>query len=266
MKYKLLITLLSLIASYSFATEPEKSLTTTDTTAQVSADKSQNLSLELLTTHLTPNKVNTVTFRMHNIGGSIITPDDLQQIHTQVVHVLLLDPSYTEYQHLHPEYIGDGKFEFSFIPKHANLHIWADIRLNNDSHFYLMNQFGNVNKPSISTLKPNYVYNEDGYTFKLTLDNQPKANEMTNGKITVTKNGEPVTDIQEIMGVHAHVLIFADDYKTIVHTHQLENNGDHKQGILDFHLEPEKSGFAKMYAQIKINDKEYFVPFNLNIK
>lgn len=261
MKHKLLIILLGLTTAATFSYAD-------------AGHKIQTLSLEqnnvqpklvLLTKKLIANKPNTVVFSLITANGRKLTDKDLQVVHTKQVHILILDPSYTEYQHLHPDYIGDGKFKFTFTPKSTNLHIWADVTVNGDIQYYTMSKFGNVDKPSIKSLTSTNSYQEDGYQFNLSLDNTPSKGEMSMGKIIITKDGQPVTNLQEIMGAYAHVLVFADDYKTLLHVHPMENDSE-KQGIVEFHLEPEQSGFAKMFAQIKINDKEYIVPFNLNIK
>ena len=35
---------------------------------------------------------------------------------------------------------------------------------------------------------------------------------------------------------------------------------------LEFHIEPESSGFIKLFAQIKINGKDIFAPFGLMVE
>lgn len=110
----------------------------------------------------------------------------------------------------------------------------------------------------------------DGYTFTLALDSEPKAGSAVIGNITVTKDGKPFTQLEPVMGAFAHVVGFTEDYNSVMHIHPMgkEPTSDSERGgpKLEFHIEPEKAGFVKMFAQVKIGGKDVFVPFGIEVK
>ena len=43
-------------------------------------------------------------------------------------------------------------------------------------------------------------------------------------------------------------------------------NSDRGGPELDFHIEPNKSGFWKIWVQVKAKGKDLFIPFGVNVK
>ncbi len=61
--------------------------------------------------------------------GSAVVPDDLLEMHTQRIHLLINDRSLSDYHHEHPKPSGvRGEFVFTFTPaKPGPYRIWADV-------------------------------------------------------------------------------------------------------------------------------------------
>jgi len=72
------------------------------------------------------------------------------------------------------------------------------------------------------------------------------------------------------MAAYAHIVGFSEDLKSVIHVHPMgiEPAKDTDRGgpELDFHLEPSSPGFVKLFAQVKLNGKELFIPFGINIE
>ena len=87
--------------------------------------------------------------------------------------------------------------------------------------------------------------------------------------IATDSKGNKVTSLQPLMGAFSHIVGFYEDYYTIVHTHPMgeepRNDTDRSGPELTFHLMPVKSGFIKLFAHVKIGNKELYVPFGVNI-
>jgi hypothetical protein len=110
----------------------------------------------------------------------------------------------------------------------------------------------------------------DGYMFTLALDSEPKAGSAVMGNITVTKDGQPFNQLEPVMGAFAHVVGFTEDYNSVLHIHPMgkEPTSDTERGgpKLEFHIEPEKAGFVKLFTQVKIGGKDVFAPFSIIVK
>ena len=205
--------------------------------------------------------------------GRPITFADLREVHTKKLHLLVVDPTLTDYQHIHPT-AGKkpGEFVFDFVPeKRGPYRVWADITpFTSGKQEYVRADIGggkqnlNPNPPISMEVK------QDGYKFVLSFDEPPQARQATMGHIKVTKDDKPFMGLQPVMGAFAHIVGFSADYQSVTHVHPMgaEPTRDSDRGgpQLDFHIEPQKTGAIKLFAQMRIEGKEVFVPFSIRVK
>ncbi|KTD01232.1 hypothetical protein [Legionella feeleii] len=201
---------------------------------------------------------------------------DLNEVHTQKIHLLIIDDNLSDYTHTHPQATNKaGVYQFTWQPtqKNATYRIWADLvpTKTNRQEYVISNLLSapqNTLRSAHQLARENTV---DGYTFKLSFDQkQLKVGKPALGTIHITDTkGNPVRSLESVMGAYAHIVGFNDDFKTIVHIHPMgsepQKSSDRGGPELQFHLVPEKAGFTKLYAQVKINGKELFVPFGIKI-
>ncbi|VEG92176.1 hypothetical protein [Legionella spiritensis] len=206
-----------------------------------------------------------------------ITLADLKTVHTQKIHLLIIDDSLSDYSHIHPTPTQTpGIYEFSWQPKVAkgNYNIWADIVTNDTNQQALLLCSLAKYSPHAAAIdrKPYMASNVDGLQFNLTF-NEPTlfTGKAAMGDIVIKDaQGKPVKNLEPIMGAFAHIVGFGEDLKTVVHIHPMgkepTKSSDRGGPELQFHIQPEQAGFIKLFAQIKINGKELFVPFGLTIE
>lgn len=223
----------------------------------------------------TVGKTTQVTLKLVNAADrKPISLDDLKEAHTKKLHLLVIDPPLTDYHHIHPVAGKNaGEFVFDFTPKkNDNYRVWADvIPVTTGKQEYVMADMGSAAKDKAAINKATSMTSTvDGYTFTLALDSEPKAGSAVMGNITVTKDGKPFTQLEPVMGAFAHVVGFTEDYNSVMHIHPMgkEPTSDTERGgpKLEFHIEPEKAGFVKMFAQVKIGGKDVFAPFGIIVK
>lgn len=203
--------------------------------------------------------------------GKLITDADLKTVHTKKLHLLVVDPSLTEYHHLHPVYGKNGEWTVYFLPeKTSKFRVWADITPVKGNHEYMMTDIGTANQEYKIDKTVNTTATNGEYKFDLSLDGKLKAGVATMAKIKVSKNGKPFNQLEPVMGAYAHVVGFVEDYKSIMHIHPMgkePETADERGGdVLEFHIETEKAGFVKLFAQFKIDGKDVFVPFGVMVK
>jgi len=237
---------------------------------------SNSVKLELLpASPLIAGKTSQVTARLASVADNIpLTLDDLKEAHTKKLHLLIVDPSLSDYHHIHPTAGKNaGEYVFDFTPKkNGSYRVWADvIPVATGKQEYVMADIGTsaLTKAEIDKTT-SLVSTVDGYTFTLALDSEPKAGSAVMGSITVTKDGKPFTQLEPVMGAFAHVVGFTEDYNSVLHIHPMgkEPTSDTERGgpKLEFHIETGKAGFVKLFAQVRIGEKDIFAPFGMEIK
>jgi hypothetical protein len=203
--------------------------------------------------------------------------DNLKEVHTQKIHLLINDDSLTDYSHIHPKATKDtGVYEFEWNParKNANYRIWADLfPLDTNAQEYVIADLTTSKAPKAEIDRTVSMQSTiGGLTFKLTFDSPDlQAGKAAMGKISITDDkGNPVKDLEPIMGAFAHIVGFGDDFRSVVHIHPMgaEPTKDTDRGgpELQFHIETQKAGFIKLFAQVSVNGKELFAPFGIVVK
>ncbi len=206
--------------------------------------------------------------------GKPISFDGLKEAHTKKLHLLIVDPSLTDYHHIHPVAGKNaGEFVFDFTPKkNDSYRVWADvIPVATGKQEYVMADMGSAAKEKATINKTTVMTSAvDGYNFTLALDSEPKAGSAVMGNITITNDGKPFNQLEPVMGAFAHVVGFTEDYNSVLHIHPMgkEPTSDTERGgpKLEFHIEPEKAGFVKLFAQVRIGGKDVFAPFGVTVK
>lgn len=232
--------------------------------------------LELLpSSPLLAGKTVQVTAKLNAVSdGKPLSFDDLKEAHTKKLHLLVVDPSLSDYHHIHPaQGKNAGEYVFDFTPqKNDSYRVWADvIPLATGKQEYVVADMGSAAKDKAAINKATSITSTvDGYTFTLALDNEPKAGSAVMGNITVTKDEKPFDQLEPVMGAFAHVVGFTEDYKSVLHIHPMgkEPTTDTERGgpKLEFHIEPKKAGFVKLFAQVRIDGKDVFAPFGVMVK
>lgn len=240
----------------------------------MAAQNTVKLALEP-TAPLQAGKTTQVTVKLNAVtDGKPLTLDDLKEAHTKKLHLLVVDPTLSDYHHIHPV-AGEkpGEYVFDFTPlKNDTYRVWADvIPVATDKQEYVQTDMGTPAKEKASIDKAtSMTATVDGYIFTLALDGEPKADSPVMGNVTVTKDGQPFTGLEPVMGAFAHVVGFTEDYNSVLHVHPMgkEPTSDAERGgpKLEFHIEPEKAGFVKLFAQVRIGGKDIFAPFGITVK
>lgn len=208
------------------------------------------------------------------LDGKPLTDDELKTVHTKKFHLLIVDPTLTDYHHVHPEPTATpGSYRFTFTPKFSGSYRgWADVTpMAGGEQQFAMADLGDPPPSAVKIDKKDADHAVvSDYRFGLSCDEVLVEGEETMCGVSVTDNsGQPVKTLEPVMGAFAHLVGFYDDYETILHAHPMgeEPKNDNARGgpTLMFHLEPEQAGFVRLFLQVKINGKELSVPFGIHI-
>jgi hypothetical protein len=202
---------------------------------------------------------------------------DLEETHTRKIHLLVSDITETDYHHEHPEPAGDGEYAFSFTPQRPDTYrVWADL-LPVRTH---VQQYSVADIPSSTSRQAKLAENEaenrhaeiDGYKFELSFEKDViHERDTVAGKLRVTEpDGEPCKKLGVVMGAFGHFVGFGDDFATVLHLHPvgpLITDPEARSGPeLLFYFRSNKTGHFRLFAQVKIEGKDFFPRFVLRVQ
>jgi hypothetical protein len=230
-------------------------------------------------------------------GGKPIAPEDLLVVHEKPLHLMLVDPSLTDYQHVHPQPTATkGEWTFSFLPRFGGTYrLFADftpvatgrgLYANTD---LVVSGTAAEPRPEIRTAAkeepsaaprrgvetPPYTpadnvafapVEQEGYRFTLTPTKpRPRAREPIDLTFTVASaSGVPVP-MQPIMGAYAHLVAFDSDRSGFAHLHPDQSDPlqkpDAMRPTLKFKLTIPSPGRYVIWSQVNLDGHEVFAPF-----
>jgi hypothetical protein len=220
----------------------------------------------------------TVTITLAKNDGTPITRDALLLMHTQKIHLLIIDASLSDYHHEHPSPTEKrGEYTFSFTPARPGPYrIFADVVPAETSvQEYVIGEIAadTVSKP-IEDRLTRLTAEVDGFRFAIKFDapdQKLRANQPIGGELTVlARTGQPFKQLEPIMGAFAHLVAFNEDGRTVLHIHPQGPEPDKPDArggpTLRFKLYAPTPGFYRLYAQTQIAGEAKFAPFNISVE
>jgi len=222
-----------------------------------------------------PEKGRAIRFvlTMATLSGKPIAPRDLAVSHTEKLHLLVIDPSLGDYQHLHPvPGRVEGTWEFELTPHRAGLYrVFADFTpIATGRGLYAYSDFDVPGEPE-RLIEPARTSIVDGFTFEFSL----RGGELRAGRtaeldlrISSVKPGEPVP-LEPVMGAYAHVVAFDLERLGFAHLHPMAADPlappDAVAPRLAFQVTIPKPGRYLVWGQVKMEGRDRFAPFSLEI-
>jgi hypothetical protein len=217
-----------------------------------------------------------VMLTLQTYSGKPLGPDDLATAHAKKLHLLIVDPMLTDYQHVHPVPAGSpGAWVFTFTP-HAggSYRFFADfvpIVTGNGLYAWADMPVGGVPAASVPVSQQNWVSERDGYRFTITPSAQPiRANKLVDLKFTIERIGGGPVPLQVIMNAFAHLVAFDDQRSGFAHMHPQEYDitklPDAVHPVLTFKLQLPRAGRYVIWSQVQIAGREIFAPFWFDVE
>lgn len=237
-----------------------------------------SLHLKLLSKPV-PNQPLHLSLSFKNRKGKLMKGKDLRIAHGKRVHVMVLDPSLNDYQHLHPtlaDESSDAIFDFSFTPHRSGRYvIYADITLKNGKRYYLPVWFNVEGEASPivppADLAPGEIQAQSQVgDFTFDIQASPAIVQVNKDiiiNILVKDHGKLYRKLEPTMQAFAHLVGFSENRETLIHAHPLgdEPRSPNQRGgpSLKFHIMFTKPGWYRLFVQIKADGKDIFVPVDV---
>ena len=208
-------------------------------------------------------------------SGTPVKYDDLREIHTERIHLLVVDPSLSDYQHIHPvPSEKSGEYKFTFIPRKSGVYkFFSDLLpVKSNAQEYSATELAVPGEPEPLRKSENRETESGGYKFRLTFES-PKLVQGTPNVATLAitgPDGKPFDKLEPVMGAFAHMVAFSEDRNHVTHVHpqgKEPETADERGGPeLTFYLIANQPGYHQMYAQVQIGGKDVFAPFGLQVE
>ena len=214
------------------------------------------------------------TLSLRTASGKPIGPADLLVAHTRKLHLLVVDPTLNDYQHLHPEPgRRDGEWIFSLVPRRAGLYrVFADFTpIATQRGLYAAADFSVPGAVATVITNANTTWQERGYNFELVLPPVLRAGQSAMLRFRLESQGavKERVPLEPVMGAFAHLVAFDEARSGFAHLHPLETDlakpPDPVHPELNFRLTIPVSGRYVIWAQVKIDKKELFAPFWVDV-
>jgi len=212
------------------------------------------------------------TLVLTTFSGKPIAPEDLQVVQTKRIHLLIVDPSLDDYQHVHPEPDRrPGRWVFRFRPRFGgNYRIFADftpVATNRGLYSEAELSVGGPPNPAAAgSQAPSWSAKEDGYAFTLTPASVPvRAGVPADLSLAVARaDGGPVP-LERVMDAYAHLVAFDAQRSGFAHIHpnaaDAARRPDPLRPSFTFRLTIPRPGRYVIWSQVNLAGRETFAPF-----
>ncbi|PGY06823.1 hypothetical protein [Bacillus sp. AFS031507] len=193
---------------------------------------------------------------------------DFEVEHEKLMHLIVVSEDLSNFDHIHPEYKGDGSFTVTpnfpsggeyklfadFVPKGADKKVKA----------YVVTVAGNKGTTSQLTEDKERTKVVDGKEVTLKFDHLMTGMDLTmTFTIKDAKTKKPITNLQPYLGAVGHVVTISSVTDTYLHVHPLDEKA--KGPEAKFMTSFPTSGLYKIWGQFQQNGKVFTVPFTINV-
>jgi hypothetical protein len=211
------------------------------------------------------------TLTLRTASGKPIAPADLVVTHTELLHLLIADPTLTDYQHVHPRpAAAPGAWTFRFTPRRAGAYrIFADftpVATNRGLYANTDLTVAGGTEPVPATAPNTWAVERDGYRFALVPAALPlRVNQVVDLKFVGQRHDGGRVPLAPVMGAFAHLVAFDAERSGFAHLHPMELDvtqpPDALKPVLNFKITFPRPGRYVIWAQIDLGGTETFLPY-----
>ncbi|MBG8554364.1 heavy metal-binding domain-containing protein [Hymenobacter guriensis] len=176
----------------------------------------------------------------------------LATVHEQKVHLMILSHDLSEYYHLHPELKPSGRYELPFTFKTGGTYLlYQDYQPEGGGHQLGRQtlQVSGPTRPAVKYMKDQLRWEANSYAADLAFDKTVRAGQPLTVSVTVSRNGRPITDLDQYLGALGHMVILSEDGADYLHVHP-EDQAD-KGPRIGFNTTFDKPGRYRIFLQFQ---------------
>ncbi len=164
-----------------------------------------------------------LTFTITGPDGSPVTDYDVE--HEKKLHLIAIRRDFSGFQHVHPSLDDDGVWTTDLDLTPGTWRIFADLKASGADALTLGTDLAVTGDfEPVEPAAENRTATVGDY--KVTLDGDLSAGADAKLTLSVTKNGEPVTDLQPYLGAYGHLVALRGGDLAYLHVHPDGTPGD----------------------------------------
>jgi hypothetical protein len=217
------------------------------------------------------------TLTLTTFSGKPIAPEDLQVVQTRRIHLLIVDPSLDDYQHVHPvPGRTPGEWVFQFRPRFGGAYrIFADftpVATNRGLYSETEMEVGGPPNPvAAGTQQASWTAAAGGYAFSLAPASLPvRARVPAVLTLSVEKPGGGAVPLMPVMGAFAHLVAFDTGRSGFAHIHpdqaDLSKAPDPVRPSFTFRVTIPAPGRYVIWSQVNLGGTEVYAPFWFDVR
>jgi len=221
----------------------------------------------------TPTQI-TVSIKEKSTGRPMT---DFEKVHDKLMHMIIVGEDLSYFAHIHPTIDADtGIFSITNnFPEADNYKIWVDLKpkggIQSLVKFNLDKMTGAPHKPIPLTggIQSPTKKIDEKYQVGLKAPIEIAANTAVDIAFEVSDSeGNPITDLEPLMGAGGHAVIISSDRNEFLHVHPTQEVSlDWKGGPeVAFSTSFPKPGIYKAWGQFQHNRRTITADFILNVK
>ena len=183
----------------------------------------RGFTLALATDQLPAGSATPVDFRILGPDGRPVTAYD--ETHDEDLHFIAVRRDMTGFQHVHPELAGDGSWTTPLGLTPGDWRVFADFAPSGGQKLTLGGDLAVAGDYAPQPLPaPASEDTVDGYT--VTLDGELVAGQESELTLSVSRDGQPVTDLEPYLAAYGHLVVLRDGDLAYLHVHPAGEPGD----------------------------------------
>lgn len=192
----------------------------------------------------------------------------LEVVHEKKMHLIIVSKDLSYFSHEHPEYRADGQYVWEHaFPTGGEYLLFQDFMPKGASH-----QLSRIpvkvvgqQRQAVKYTAENLVWKEDDYQVTLGFDKLPlQSKQPVVVKITVSKAGQPITNLDNYLGALGHMVIISEDTQDYLHVHPQESAT--KGPEVNFNSGFEKPGIYRVFLQFNHEGKIRTANFTIKVE
>lgn len=226
----------------------------------------------------------TLAFAIREAGKSALV-NKFQLVHDKYFHLIMVSDDLSWFAHEHPQIARDGRFYLKWtFPRAGRYWLYSDFTPAIGSNTVARSEVrveGTTSIASKPRLVPDRSFTKtvNGYQVKVKVAPSLQAGKQSLLTYTITKNNQPVTNLQPYLAAMGHLMAIHQNGRDVVHTHAVSPGSDHVTGLevtpemasasgpnITYKLQLPSGGFYRIWAQFQHKGQVLTVPFTFSVK
>ncbi|WP_138754215.1 hypothetical protein [Paenibacillus sinopodophylli] len=214
-----------------------------------------------------PGEETKIELFLYDKAGKPIEKYDVN--HEKLMHLILVSQDMSEFMHIHPEYMGKGKFEVAAaFAQSGTYKLFADFIPTGSSQMTVTSRLkvaGSDESQEPIVKDEQLTKTLDGITVSLEASTFQAGEDVDlTFKLSDASTQQPITDLEPYLGAIGHVVILNKSLSRYLHVHPTDDNGSGPTAA--FSTSFPEPGLYKIWGQFQRGGKTFIVPFTVEAK